>query len=161
EGDKVMQIKNNYNTEWRVEDDEGDIIETDLGVFNGDEGVIERINTAGGTMRVRFDDERIVDYGSGQLEELVLSYAITIHKSQGSEYDVVILPLHSGPPLLLNRNLLYTAITRAKKLVVIVGQAATLYRMVDNVRENVRHSTLKHRIRRFFTTVLKDDNDNE
>jgi len=92
----------------------------------------------------------VVNYEFRQLEELVLAYAITIHKSQGSEYDVVILPIHSGTPLLFNRNLLYTAITRAKKLVVIVGVEATLHRMVDNIRENVRYSALATRLVKFY-----------
>ncbi|MDR2183594.1 MAG: ATP-dependent RecD-like DNA helicase [Clostridiales bacterium] len=150
QGDKVMQIKNNYNTQWVVVNEMGAVVDDGYGVFNGDEGIVERIDGEARKMRVRFEDDRVVDYEFGQLDELVLAYAITIHKSQGSEYDVVILPIHSGPPMLLNRNLLYTAITRAKKLVVIVGIAGTLYRMVDNIRENVRYSTLEYRIVRLY-----------
>jgi len=159
QGDKVMQIKNNYTTQWVVVNDMGAIVEDGCGVFNGDEGIIENIDGAARKMRVRFDDERLVDYEFTHLDELVLAYAITIHKSQGSEYDVVILPIHSGPPMLLNRNLLYTAITRAKKLVVVVGIANTLHRMVDNIRENVRYSTLEYRIARLHRQ-WHDEGDN-
>ena len=159
QGDKVMQIKNNYNTEWVVVNDKRAVIEEGCGVFNGDEGLVERIDNEARKMRVRFDDDRLVDYDFSQLDELVLAYAITIHKSQGSEYDVVILPIHSGPPMLLNRNLLYTAITRAKKLVVIVGIAGTLYRMVDNIRENVRYSTLEYRIVRLHRQWHEENDD--
>jgi len=148
QGDIVMQIKNNYNTEWVVVNDMGAVVDDGCGIFNGDEGIVESIDHGARKMRVRFDDDRLVDYEFSQLDELVLAYAITIHKSQGSEYDVVILPIHSGPPMLLNRNLLYTAITRAKKLVVVVGIAGTLHRMVDNIKENVRYSTLEYRIAR-------------
>ena len=160
QGDKVMQIKNNYNTEWVVVNDMGAVVDDGLGVFNGDEGLVESIDHEARKMRVRFDDDKLVDYDFGQLDELILAYAITIHKSQGSEYDVVILPIHSGPPMLLNRNLLYTAITRAKKLVVIVGIAGTLYRMVDNIRENVRYSTLEYRIARLYRQ-WHDESDGE
>ena len=156
EGDKVMQIKNNYGLVWRVEEAGGGILEEDCGIFNGDEGVVLEIDNASRLMRVAFDEGRLVDYEFSQLDELVLSYAITIHKSQGSEYDIVIMPIHSGPPMLLNRNLLYTAITRAKKLVVIVGRAEALNRMVDNVRESVRYSTLKYRMERFLDIWTRD-----
>ena len=155
QGDKVMQIKNNYNIQWRIMDDRGNLAEEGCGMFNGDEGIITHIDTAG-AVQVRFDDDRLVDYETSQLDELVLAYAITIHKSQGSEYDIVVLPIHSGPPMLLNRNLLYTAITRAKKLVVIVGVAGTLRRMVDNVRESVRYSALKYRIERLHRQMYGD-----
>ena len=157
QGDKVMQIKNNYNTQWVAVNNMGAVVEEGCGVFNGDEGIVERIDNAARKMRVRFEDDRLVDYEFAQLDELVLAYAITIHKSQGSEYDVVILPIHSGPPMLLNRNLLYTAITRAKRLVVIVGIAGTLHRMVDNIRENVRYSTLKYRIVRLHRQWHEDN----
>jgi len=162
EGDKVMQIRNNYGIVWRVEDKHGNVVEEETGVFNGDEGVVVSIDDTARMMRVRFDDNRLVDYEFSQLDELVLAYAITIHKSQGSEYDVVIMPMHSGPPMLLNRNLLYTAITRAKKMVVIVGIPGTLNRMVDNVRESVRYSTLGYRMERFFATIASGgDEDDE
>ena len=159
QGDKVMQIKNNYTTQWVTVNDMGAIVEDGCGIFNGDEGIIESIDGAARKMRVRFDDDRLVDYEFTHLDELVLAYAITIHKSQGSEYDVVILPIHSGPPMLLNRNLLYTAITRAKKLVVVVGIANTLHRMVDNIRENVRYSTLEYRIARLYRQWHDEDNE--
>jgi len=146
EGDKVMHIKNNYGLEWQVLDKNGGMIEEGMGIFNGDEGRITQINHSTGSLTVLFYDDKVVNYDFKQLDELVLAYAITIHKSQGSEYDVVILPLHSGTPLLFNRNLLYTAITRAKKLAVIVGIEATIHRMVDNNRENIRHSALSYRL---------------
>ena len=149
EGDKVMHIKNNYSLSWRVMDKNGKMIDEGEGIFNGDEGRITNIDNQSGILRVLFYDDKIVDYSFKQLDELVLAYAITIHKSQGSEYDVVILPIHSGTPLLFNRNLLYTAITRAKKLVVVVGIEETIYKMVDNNRENVRHSALSHRLVKF------------
>ncbi|MCL2169476.1 MAG: ATP-dependent RecD-like DNA helicase [Defluviitaleaceae bacterium] len=148
-GDKVMHIKNNYQLVWQVFDQRGAVIDEGMGIFNGDEGRVTHIDTANNTLRVVFYDDKVVDYDFKQLDELVLAYAITIHKSQGSEYDVVILPIHSGTPLLFNRNLLYTAITRAKKLVVIVGIEATIHRMVDNNRENVRHSALSNRLVKF------------
>ena len=154
EGDKVMQIKNNYGIVWRIEDGRGNIVDEGTGAFNGDDGIIVRIDNDERLLRVRYDESRLVDYQFSQLDELVLAYAITIHKSQGSEYDVVILPIHSGPPMLLNRNLLYTAITRAKKMVVIVGLSGTLYRMVDNVRESVRYSTLAYRMQKFYMAML-------
>ena len=159
EGDKVMQIKNNYNIQWRIVDEAGATHEEGCGMFNGDEGIITRISNEERTIQVHFDDGRLVDYEFSQLDELVLAYAITIHKSQGSEYDVVIMPLHSGPPMLLNRNLLYTAITRAKKLVVIVGVVSTMQRMVDNVRENVRYSGLEYRITRFCLQMYEGEGD--
>jgi len=154
EGDKVMQIKNNYGIVWRVVDGRGNIVDEGTGAFNGDDGIIIRIDNEARFLRVRYDEIRLVDYEFSQLDELVLAYAITIHKSQGSEYDVVILPIHSGPPMLLNRNLLYTAITRAKKMVVVVGIPGTLNRMVDNVRESVRYSTLSYRMQRFFEAMM-------
>ncbi|MCL2236019.1 MAG: ATP-dependent RecD-like DNA helicase [Defluviitaleaceae bacterium] len=157
EGDKVMQIKNNYQTEWKILGDDSIVLEEGLGVFNGDEGLVEFIDNTNRIMRVAFYDDKIVDYPFKQLEELVLAYAITIHKSQGSEYDVVILPLHSGTPLLFNRNLLYTAVTRAKKLVVIVGVEGTINRMVDNVRESVRHTALSYRLERFYEQLYVEE----
>ena len=153
EGDKVMQIKNNYTIDWMVYEDnnrkrqrtnEGE------GVFNGDGGVITGIDEASEIMTVLFDDNRQVDYNFSQLDELELAYAITIHKSQGSEYPVVVLPIHSGPPMLMSRNLLYTAVTRAKSLVVVVGVPDTLYRMVDNNREENRYTALTRRLRAVF-----------
>ena len=120
QGDKVMQIKNNYNIEWKLYE-RGHQVDAGLGIFNGDCGIIEKIDNDDETVTVLFDDGKKVVYDFMQLDELELSYAVTIHKSQGSEYPVVIIPLISGPPMLLSRNLLYTAVTRAKKLAVIVG----------------------------------------
>jgi len=149
EGDKVMQIKNNYNMVWRIKDERGVEIEEGVGIFNGDGGIISNINTKDSTITVIFDDGKIVDYDNTQLDELELAYAITIHKSQGSEYPVVILPIYSGPPMLMSRNLLYTAVTRAKKLVIIVGLEETLNKMVDNNKEINRYSSLSYRLNFF------------
>ncbi len=121
EGDKVMQIKNNYQIEWEIQDKYHIPVDKGVGVFNGDTGIIKEINTFAQTLTVEFDEGRRVDYPFGQLDELELAYAITIHKSQGSEYPAVILPLLSGPKMLFNRNLLYTAVTRAKKCVMALS----------------------------------------
>ena len=142
EGDKVMQVKNNYNLTWSLLRGDREIIGEGTGVYNGDEGLIRKIDTVSDTLDVLFDDGKLVRYDFAQLEELELSYAITIHKSQGSEYKAVIIPVHSGPPMLLSRNLLYTALTRAKELAVLVGVPNTLYRMIDNDREVSRYSAL-------------------
>ena len=145
EGDKVMQIKNNYNTPWKILGKSGMPIDEGTGVFNGDCGIITSIKEEAELLVVTFDDLKVIEYEFNQLDELELAYAITIHKSQGSEYPVVILPIHSGPPMLLNRNLLYTAVTRAKKMVVGVGLTETMERMVDNNKEIERYSSLaKH-----------------
>lgn len=150
EGDKVMQIKNNYNMVWRIVDKWGKRTDEGTGVFNGDSGIILSIDTDGEILRVLFDDGKTVDYDFSQLEELELAYAVTIHKSQGSEYPVVILPVYSGPPMLMTRNLLYTAITRAKKLVVLVGLRETVSGMIANNREIGRYTGLAQRIRNLF-----------
>ncbi len=142
EGDKVMQIKNNYNTPWKIYSKLGMPIDEGVGIFNGDCGLITMINKETELLTITFDDQKVVEYEFSQLDELELAYAVTIHKSQGSEYLAVIIPIHSGPPMLLNRNLLYTAITRAKKLVVGVGLKETLERMVDNNKEIERYSSL-------------------
>ncbi|MGL4738812.1 MAG: SF1B family DNA helicase RecD2 [Cellulosilyticaceae bacterium] len=141
-GDKVMQIKNNYNTPWKVYSDTHMPLEEGVGVFNGDCGLITHVDVTRELITVTFDDMKTVEYEFSQLDELELAYAVTIHKSQGSEYPVVIIPIHSGPPMLLSRNLLYTAVTRAKKMVVIVGLQDTTKRMVDNNREVERYSSL-------------------
>lgn len=146
ECDKVMQIKNNYSMTWVTYNDLGKRTGEGQGVFNGDLGIIKKINNEDETVEVVFDDIRHVTYDYAQLEELELSYAVTIHKSQGSEYKAVIIPILGGPPMLMSRNLLYTAVTRAKELAVIVGIPQTLYRMVDNNREVNRYTTLKKRI---------------
>ncbi|MBR5467869.1 MAG: ATP-dependent RecD-like DNA helicase [Firmicutes bacterium] len=145
-GDKVMQIKNNYNMSWKIYSSGRKIQEEGLGIFNGDCGTIIDINEIDEYVLVLFDDGKWVQYDFIQLDELELSYAVTIHKSQGSEYPVVIIPLISGPPMLLSRNLLYTAVTRAKSLVVMVGIPETMYKMVDNMREIKRYSTLSKRL---------------
>ncbi len=152
QGDKVMQIKNNYNMEWKLYEN-GYQTDAGLGVFNGDCGIIEKIDNDDETVTVAFDDGKKVIYDFMQLDELELSYAVTIHKSQGSEYPVVIIPLISGPPMLLSRNLLYTAVTRAKKLAVIVGLADTIKKMIDNDREVKRYSTLDYRIKNIYDFI--------
>ena len=118
------------------------------GVFNGDCGIITDIDETDETITVCFDDNRVAVYDFTQFDELDLAYAVTIHKSQGSEYKAVVIPLLSGPPMLLTRNLLYTAVTRAKELAVIVGVPQTLYRMVDNNREINRYASLGFRMRK-------------
>lgn len=154
EGDKVMQIKNNYNIPWKIYNELGIRIDEGVGIFNGDSGIIEEIDEDAQTLTVIFDDMKMVEYDFGQLDELELAYAVTIHKSQGSEYPLVIIPIHSGPPMLMNRNLLYTAVTRAKKLVVIVGVTSMLYRMVDNNREINRYSSLSYRLKKINNLSL-------
>lgn len=149
EGDKVMQIKNNYQTQWTIYDENHTPIEEDKGVFNGDEGLISHIDLKKENMTVIFDDNKVVTYPFAHLDELTLGYAVTIHKSQGSEYKTVIIPVFNGPQLLLNRNLLYTAITRARELVVLVGIEETIKYMVDNNREINRYSSLHKKIIKF------------
>ena len=146
EGDKVMQIRNNYQTGWEVRNRKGYLIDSGSGIFNGDCGIIKEINLYAESMVIEFDDERLVDYPFSQLEELEPAYAVTIHKSQGSEYPAVILPLLTGPHMLFNRNLLYTAITRAKDCVTIVGNRQTLVNMINNTNEKKRYSGLGLRI---------------
>lgn len=131
-GDKVMQIKNNYQIEWETRNRYGIPVDSGAGVFNGDIGIIREINTFAEELTVEFDEGKMVDYSFKQLEELELAYAITIHKSQGSEYPAVILPVLSGPQMLLNRNLLYTAVTRARKCVTVVGSEETFAEMIRN-----------------------------
>lgn len=147
EGDKVMQIKNNYQLEWEIVGRYNIPIDKGMGVFNGDMGRIREINETMSTLLVEFDDGRRVNYPFSGLEELELSYAITIHKSQGSEYPAVILPLLGGPRMLFNRNLLYTGITRARNCVTILGSIETVRNMIDNVSENRRYTALESRIR--------------
>lgn len=146
EGDKVMQIKNNYQLEWEIVSKYGIPVDKGMGVFNGDMGRILEINEAASEFVVEYDEQRRVTYPFALLEELELSYAITIHKSQGSEYPAVILPLLAGPRLLFNRNLLYTAITRARSCVTILGSSDTVRGMIDNVSENSRYTGLAERI---------------
>ncbi len=144
-GDKIMQMKNNYNLKWKKEDaSEGE------GVFNGDFGYIQEIDNEEKEMKVLFDEEKMVTYDFSQLDELELAYSITIHKSQGSEFPVIIIPICYGPPMLFTRNLLYTAVTRAKNLVVMVGMEGGLKYMVDNYRIINRYSGLKARLQRLI-----------
>jgi len=147
EGDKVMQIKNNYQLTWESKSKYGITTESGTGVFNGDMGIIKEINLFAELVTIEFDEGRMVEYTFSQLEELELAYAITIHKSQGSEYPAVIMPLLSGPRMLFNRNLLYTAVTRAKDCVVIVGSENTVQVMIDNESEQHRYSSLADRIK--------------
>ena len=146
EGDKVMQIKNNYQLEWEVRNQYNICLNKGTGVFNGDCGIMKEINTFAELVTVEFEEGRRVDYPFSSLDELELAYAITIHKSQGSEYPAVVLPILTGPRMLFNRNLLYTAVTRAKKCVTIVGKAEMVQRMIDNTMEQKRYSSLDVRI---------------
>ena len=146
EGDKVMQIKNNYQLEWEIRSKYGLCIDKGTGVFNGDTGIIEEINDFAETVTVCFDEGRMVEYPYKLLEELELAYAVTIHKSQGSEYPAVVIPLLSGPRMLMNRNLLYTAVTRAKKCVTIVGNDTTFEQMIANNSQLKRYSGLCDRL---------------
>ncbi len=150
EGDKVMQIKNNYQAAWEVMGNFGIPVDKGMGIFNGDMGVIKEINEYSQDMVVEFDEKKRVTYPFGDLDELELSYAITIHKSQGSEYPAVIMPILGGPRMLLNRNLLYTAVTRAKSTVCILGSSNTLMTMVENEEQLKRYTGLKDRITEFF-----------
>ena len=147
EGDKVMQIKNNYQLEWEIVSKYNIPIDNGVGVFNGDIGIILSIETINREMIVKFDDERRVRYTYENLEELELAYAITIHKSQGSEYPAVVIPILTGPKLLFNRNLLYTAITRAKDCVTIVGDREKVVQMAQNISEYQRYTSLEIAIR--------------
>ena len=148
-GDKVMQIKNNYQLEWEIRTARGLTIDSGQGVFNGDMGVIREIDPFEETVEVEFDEQRRITYPFAMLEELELAYAITIHKAQGSEYPAVVLPLLPGPRLLYNRNLLYTAVTRAKKCITIVGSEETFQEMIQNKSEQERYTSLDERIREF------------
>lgn len=145
-GDKVMQTKNNYQAEWEIRSRYGIPVEKGLGVFNGDMGVIREINTFAGELTVEFEESRMVTYSFKELDELELAYAITIHKAQGSEYPAVVIPLLGGPRMLMTRNLLYTAVTRARKCVTLVGDENTFYKMVQNESEQRRYTGLRDRL---------------
>ena len=149
EGDKVMQIKNNYQMEWEVRGTNGFAAEQGLGVFNGDLGIIREINPFAETLTVEYDEHRFVEYIFKQLDELELAYATTIHKAQGSEYPAVIIPLLGGPRMLMTRNLLYTAVTRARKCVILVGSDVTFQAMINNHKIENRYTTLAERIEEF------------
>ena len=145
-GDKVMQIKNNYQAEWEIRSRYNIPIEKGLGVFNGDMGIVREINSFSETLTVEYEERRVVEYPFKELDQLDLAYAITIHKSQGSEYPAVIIPLLTGPRMLMNRNLLYTAVTRARKCVTLVGDEKAFYNMEANVNEQKRYSGLRDRL---------------
>jgi len=142
-GDKVMQIKNNYDQEWVRFDERGGLIKG-MGVFNGDMGIIEEINTQVNSMIVCFEDGRRANFSIVEFDNLTHSYAITIHKSQGSEFKVVIIPVMGGNPMLFNRNLLYTAVTRAKQMVLLIGKASSIYKMISNNYTQKRYTLLKN-----------------
>ena len=146
EGDKVMQTRNNYSIEWEIRGNFGMPVEQGTGIFNGDFGRIMEIDPGRKVMTVCFDDARMVEYQFSDLEDLDLAYAITVHKSQGSEYPAVILPLLSGPSGLFNRNLLYTAVTRARKCVVMLGSRGAVDRMIANTQRTHRYTGLRERI---------------
>ena len=146
-GDKVMQIRNNYQLEWEISTRYGMTVDKGVGIFNGDMGIVRAINTYEETLLVEYDEHRVVTYPFELLDELELAYAITIHKSQGSEYPAAVIPLLAGPRQLYNRNLLYTAVTRARKCVTIVGSEAVFQGMIDNDREQDRNTSLCDRIR--------------
>ena len=146
EGDKVMQIRNNYQLEWEIRTKFGLTVDKGTGVFNGDMGIIREINEFAELMTVEFDEGRVVEYPFKLMDELELAYAITIHKSQGSEYPAVVIPLLSGPAMLMNRNLIYTAVTRARKCVTLVGNEVTFAQMVQNTSQQKRYSGLKERL---------------
>ena len=153
-GDKVMQTRNNYNLKSRLtlqRDDHS--FEAETGVFNGDIGYVRAIDDEDELVTVCFDDERYVDYTPMDLDDLELAYAVTIHKSQGSEFRVVIMPLYMGPPLLMNRNLLYTAVTRARELVVLVGDLRALHFMIKNNRSFERYTSLGYRLKKAVSVL--------
>lgn len=153
EGDKVMQIKNNYQIVWEIKSRYGITVENGSGIFNGDTGIIREINLYAEYMIIDFDEGKLVEYPFSQLEELELAYAITIHKSQGSEYPAVVIPLLSGPKMLFNRNILYTAVTRAKNCVTIVGSEEIVHLMIANERDQKRYSGLNDRIHELISSM--------
>ena len=156
EGDKVMQTKNNYQIEWQVLSRYGIPVEKGMGVFNGDMGIVKEINTFSETMTVEYEEGKTVEYPFKQLDELELAYAITVHKAQGSEYPAVVMPLLSGPRMLMNRNLLYTAVTRAKKCVTLVGDDAFFQQMIANVSEKRRYTGLKERLQELAMSPMEN-----
>jgi exodeoxyribonuclease V alpha subunit len=141
-----MQIKNNYQLEWEVVSKYGIAVDSGQGVFNGDVGIIREINETAKNVVVEYDDLKRVTYQFTGLDEIELAYAITIHKSQGSEYPAVVMPLLAGPKMLFNRNLLYTGVTRAQKCVTILGSRETVMEMIANENEQKRYTGLKDRI---------------
>ena len=157
-GDKVMQIKNNYQIEWEVLSKYGIPVDKGLGVFNGDMGIIREINQFSQEMVVEFDEQRRISYPFHQLDEIELAYAVTIHKSQGSEYPAVIMPLLTGPKMLFNRNLLYTGVTRAKYCVTILGSRQMVGEMIQNQYQNKRFTSLDRRIKEMINRKPEADN---
>lgn len=155
-GDKVMQIKNDYDLEWEKRERHGICYERGTGIFNGDIGVITEINSFADTITVFFDDERYVEYDSKHFEELEPAYAVTVHKSQGSEYPAIVMPMYPGPHMLMNRNLLYTAVTRAKSCVCLVGLPRVFEEMEENENENKRYSGLKERILEVYGDTVSE-----
>lgn len=147
EGDKLMQTKNNYQLAWEIRTKFGLTVDKGLGIFNGDMGIIRQINDFAEQMIIEFDEGRMVEYPYKLLDELELAYAITIHKSQGSEYPAVVIPLLGGPMMLMNRNLLYTAVTRARKCVTLVGNEVTFQQMIRNTSQQKRYSGLCDRLK--------------
>ena len=141
-GDRVMQTRNNYDIEWEREDGR-----MGTGIFNGDVGVIRAIHPAAEHMEIVFD-EKSVDYGFDMLDDLELAYAVTVHKSQGSEYPIIVIPLGSTPSVLLSRNLLYTAVTRAQSMVILVGREEVLRAMIGNARQTLRYTCLTYWLER-------------
>ena len=152
-----MQIKNNYQLEWEVRGNYGIPIEKGMGVFNGDMGIVREINLFAETLTVEFDERRFVEYPWQQLDELELAYAVTVHKAQGSEYPAVVIPLLTGPKMLMTRNLLYTAVTRARKCVTLVGNPDTFTQMILNEFEQKRYTTLDDRIREIFGVIPEEE----
>ena len=157
EGDKVMQTRNNYQMEWKVQGNFGMALETGTGIFNGDFGRILEIDRAAQLMRICFDEQRMVEYPFSELDDLDLAYAITVHKSQGSEYPAIILPLLAGPPGLYSRNLLYTAITRARSCVMILGSRQCVMNMAANTSQYTRYTGLAERIREVYDAASACD----
>lgn len=154
EGDRVMQVKNNYGLRWEKPDNR---LIDGMGVFNGDVGMLRRINEEERTVEVLFDDDRLAEYDFSILDEIEPAFAITVHKSQGSEFPVVVMPVFPGLPILMTRNILYTAVTRAKKMVVLVGDEYSLQKMVENQREALRYSGLLEKLKSFsvYTDIIK------
>ena len=155
-GDKVMQIRNNYQLEWEVRNRYGIAVDRGLGVFNGDMGIVRGINSFAEEVTVEFDEGRMVSYPYKQLDELELAYAVTVHKSQGSEYPAVVIPLLAGPRPLMNRNLLYTAVTRARSCVTLGGSAGTFQAMVDNGTEQKRYTGLCEAVKSYLSSQMSD-----
>jgi len=153
-GDKVMQIRNNYQLEWEVRNRFGIAVDRGLGVFNGDMGIVRAINSFAEEMTVEFEEGRMVSYSFRQLDELELAYAVTVHKSQGSEYPAVVIPLLTGPKPLMNRNLLYTAVTRARSCVTLVGNAESFRMMVENETEQKRYTGLSQAIQSYLSSQV-------